>query len=59
MVNINAFEAMEIRKRYPREYIVRTAKQKSKRHHYMVAETTNVVRLLSIMRGEPESAIRN
>ena len=44
-------EVMEIRQGYPGTQIVRTCKQKSKRHVYYVAETRGVMNLLKKMRG--------
>lgn len=43
---------MEIRKRFPEALIVRTCKQRSKRHVYYVAETRGVMNMLGKMRGE-------
>ena len=45
-------EVMEIRKRFPDALIVRTCKQRSKRHVYYVAETRGVMNMLGKMRGE-------
>ena len=50
MVAINKDESMKIRKRFPNAHIVRTMKQKSKRHHYFVEETRRVMAYLNQLR---------
>lgn len=50
MIAITKSEKEAISARFPEVHIVRTMKQKSKRHHYYCEETKQVVRLLSNMR---------
>lgn len=54
MIAINKKEKEAIQERYPDIYIVRTMKQKSKRHRYYCVESPKVLRLLNRMRN-PES----
>lgn len=58
MVAISADEKKIIREEYPEVHIVRTMKQKSKRHHYYMAEEPGPMRLLRRLRGEPEKPRR-
>lgn len=51
MIAINKFEKEVISKNLPNAHIVRTMKQKSKRHHYYCEETGAVIQLLASMRG--------
>lgn len=51
MVAINKAEAEEIRKRYPKTYIVRTMRQKSKRHKYYCEESKPVMWFLNKYRN--------
>lgn len=53
MVLIDKAEALAIRERFPNVHIVRTMKQKSKRHKYYCEENTRAMRLLHEMRGNP------
>lgn len=50
MIAITKSEKEAISARFPEVHIVRTMKQKSKRHHYYCEETKQVMRLLSNMR---------
>ena len=54
LIAINKQEKEAIRERYPDIYIVRTMKQKSKRHRYYCVESPKVLRLLDRMRN-PEN----
>lgn len=51
MIEINKSEKEVISKRLPNTHIVRTMKQKSKRHHYYCEECKPVMKLLSEIRG--------
>ena len=51
MVAINKAEKEAIHARYPNVHIVRTMKQKSKRHRYYCEESTGAMRLLNELRG--------
>ena len=53
MIAINKAEKDLISERFPSVHIVRTMKQKSKRHRYYCEETRQVMRLLSKLRGVP------
>lgn len=53
MIAINKAEKEAIAERFPEVHIVRTMKQKSKRHHYYCEETRPVMRFLRQMR-DPE-----
>lgn len=50
MIAINKSEKEVISKRLPNVHIVRTMKQKSKRHHYYCEENKQVMKLLSEIR---------
>lgn len=50
MIAINKSEKEVINKRLPNVHIVRTMKQKSKRHHYYCEENKQVMQLLSEIR---------
>lgn len=52
MVEVSKAEAEIIRERYPHVYIVRTMRQKSKRHHYYCEEARKAMMLLAELRGE-------
>ncbi len=52
MVQITKAEKDAITVRYPGTYIVRTMKQKSKRHRYYCVESGPVMRYLKELRGE-------
>lgn len=47
MIAINKREKDEITKLFPNVHIVRTMKQKSKRHHYFCEEDSRVLRYLN------------
>ena len=47
-------EKKAICEQFPNIHIVRTVKQKSKRHRYYMEEQTAPMRLLRRLRGEPE-----
>lgn len=51
MVAITKEEKDTIRKRFPDVHIVRTMKQKSKRHHYYCEEMRPVMNFLNKMRN--------
>lgn len=51
LIFINKSEKEIIVKRFPNITIVRTMKQKSKRHHYYCEETKKVVDLLNAIRS--------
>lgn len=52
MIAISKKEKEIISKELPYAHIVRTMKQKSKRHHYYCEESRNVMELLNQMRSE-------
>lgn len=51
MISVTKEEKEEIRKRFPRAHIVRTMKQKSKRHKYYCEETRAVMEFLKESRA--------
>lgn len=51
MIAISKAEKEYICERFPNVHIVRTMKQKSKRHHYYCEETKQVMRYLNEVRG--------
>ena len=51
MIAINKAEKDAIRAQFPNVHIVRTMKQKSKRHRYYCEESRPVLRYLNKMRG--------
>lgn len=51
MVAITKTEKEAILKRFPNVHIVRTMKQKSKRHHYYCEESRGVMRYLDQIRN--------
>lgn len=51
MILISKTEAKEVRRRFPYAHIYRTAKQKSKRHHYWCSEEPDVLTLIARMRA--------
>lgn len=50
MIAINKSEKEVISSRFPNVHIVRTMKQKSKRHHYYCEESKPVMRILKELR---------
>lgn len=50
MIAINKAEKEKIRERFPNVHIVRTMKQKSKRHRYYCEEAKGVMQLLKNLR---------
>lgn len=56
MIAINKAERDAIRERFPDVYIVRTMKQKSKRHRYYCEEARRVMRYLDGIRGNTASS---
>lgn len=56
MLAINKTEAEAIRKRFPDAHIVRTMKQKSKRHRYYCEETGKVLNFISKLRADTNGA---
>ena len=59
MIEINKNEKEVIAKRFPTVHIVRTMKQKSKRHHYYCEESKGVMRYLEETRGFPKRGEKN
>ena len=57
MVSITKAEKDALQKAFPRAHIVRTMKQKSKRHHYYCEETTRVMRFLSELRKSADNTV--
>lgn len=55
MIAISKAEKEVICEKVPNVHIVRTMKQKSKRHHYYCEETKQVKRILSQMRGKSDN----
>lgn len=55
MIAINKFEKEAIAEQLPDVHIVRTMKQKSKRHHYYCEETPQVKRLLRSLNGDTDN----
>ena len=51
MISVTKEETETIRKQIPEAHIVRTERQKSKRHRYYCEETPDVMRLLRRLRG--------
>lgn len=51
MIAINKFEKQIIAEQLPGTHIVRTMKQRSKRHHYYCEETGQVMGLLHLLRN--------
>lgn len=51
MINISKAEKDAISARFPNAHIVRTMKQKSKRHRYYCEETRRVVQFINQLRG--------
>lgn len=58
MIAITKAEKEVISTRFPNAHIVRTMKQKSKRHHYYCEESNRIIRLLKTLRGETRSEQR-
>lgn len=54
MIAISVDEKKIIREECPQVHIVRTMKQRSKRHRYYMAEEPAAMRVLRCLRGEPE-----
>jgi len=54
VVLITANEKKIISERFPKIHIVRTMKQRSKRHRYYMVEDEKAMRLLRKLRMEPE-----
>lgn len=52
LIEISKSEKTQLLKKYPSTHIVRTMRQKSKRHHYYVVEDPHVVSYLSEIRKE-------
>lgn len=52
MIAITKDEKIQINKRFPKAHIVRTMKQKSKRHRYYCEETDHVMDYLEHLRKE-------
>lgn len=58
MVAISKEEKEVIAKRFPNVHIVRTMKQKSKRHHYYCEESKGVMKYLDTARGKTQKHTR-
>ena len=58
MLAINKTEAEAIRKRFPDAHIVRTMKQRSKRHRYYCEETSKVLNLIDSLRADESDSTR-
>lgn len=58
MIAINKAEKDAISMQFPNVHIVRTMKQKSKRHHYYCEESVQVLRFLNRVRGEDGVALK-
>ena len=58
MITISYEEKSIIVKEYPNADIVRTVKQKSKRHHYYMAEERGPMELLRRLRGDSAKPLR-
>lgn len=54
MVPITKDEKFAILERFPKTNIVRTMRQRSKRHHYYCEEAPQVMRLLNSIRGKED-----
>lgn len=54
MIAITLAEKNAICEKYPNVHVVRTMKQRSKRHRYYMAEEPAAMRVLRRLRGEPE-----
>jgi hypothetical protein len=52
MIAISKAEKDVISERFPKVHIVRTMKQKSKRHHYYCEESRGVMNYLRKVRGD-------
>lgn len=52
MIPITKEEKEKIIKKFPNIYIVRTMKQKSKRHHYFCEESRPILKFLNRIRGD-------
>lgn len=50
MIAVTKAEKEAISQRFPHAHIVRTMKQKSKRHHYYCEETKQILRFLEQLR---------
>lgn len=59
MVAITADEKKIIAKECPHIHIVRTMKQRSKRHHYYMEEAPAAMRILRELRGEAQPKPRD
>ena len=51
LITINKEEARLVREKFPNAHIMRTMKQKSKRHRYYCEESKGVMRYLEETRG--------
>lgn len=57
MVSITKTEKEALHSVYPRAHIVRTMKQKSKRHHYYCEETERVMQFLKSFRESGDAVV--
>ena len=58
MIAISKQEKEVIVKRFPKAHIVRTMKQKSKRHRYYCEESKGVMRYLDEVRNQGNKAVK-
>lgn len=52
MIIVTKSEVEAIREKFPRAHIVRTMKQKSKRHRYFCEESPYVLKFIASLRGD-------
>lgn len=55
MIEINKSEKEEIVNLFPKAHIVRTMKQRSKKHHYYCEESKSVIKYLNYIRNNYET----
>lgn len=58
MISISKEEKQAVREKYPKVHIVRTMKQRSKRHRYYMEEVPGAMKLIRQMRGTYEPSRR-
>lgn len=59
MILISRDEKQAVLEKFPNVHIVRTCKQRSKRHRYYMVEESGPMRLIRKMRGLPEDKPKN
>lgn len=57
MIAINKAEKDAIRTQFPNAHIVRTMKQKSKRHHYYCEESKSIMKYLEKVRNSNSTSL--